>query len=406
MSRCPHCHNRLVVPQLDDKLVVRVIEDDAPEPSPAEAPPAEDQRPVLVLTEDLMEPASVREAINALLQWRFMDVLRTIPVWGISIGIHAVALLALATFGLLTITTPKVAKRIFIPEGSIIIADLPKKMEDVDINRDARPDFADVLAHDTPLSSASTPMPNDVLGPSGSGEPRAMIGIEDPLAKPFGAGTGEGTPFGPGGPGSKVDYHGFEVSGAHSVVFIVDASGSMLSGEPGKTRWDLAIRELQTSIEKLSFGHLFNVYFARVLPGPNPFYLRWKEATVIANPANKEDCLKFIGQYDADMLDMGGKARSGQAMFGAGTDIIQATTDALKSSPDVIFLLSDAQFGELVTTRHNPADEIRSINRLHGVHIYTIWFKVKEVPIPGMPSAQQIMKRIADENRGRYKFIP
>ena len=189
-----------------------------------------------------------------------------------------------------------------------------------------------------------------------------------------------------------------KVSPPRKIIFIVDASGSMLSGEPGKTPWDLAVRELRNSIEKLVICHLFNVYFARVIPGPNEFYLRWKDAPVFANPPNKEDCLKFIQKYDAAMHDLGDRGNKRQAFSGAGMDLTQSMADALKSSPDVIFLLSDAEFDERKSREHNPVDEIRELNRLHGAHIYTISFIVKTC-IP-------YMRRIAEENRGRFTFIP
>ena len=80
------------------------------------------------------------------------------------------------------------------------------------------------------------------------------------------------------------------------------------------------------------------------------------------------------------------------------TDIVQATKDALKSNPETIFLLSDAEFRELIRGQHTPADYIRKLNPDRGCRIYTICFKER--------SGERIMKRIADENRGRYKFVP
>ena len=400
MSRCPHCRNRLIVPPVDDQCVVRVLREEAAELPSEEVPPDEDQRPILLITEDQLEPSNVHEAIRALLQWRFMDVVRAVPVWGVSVGIHAIALLAIATFSYFTLSTPEVAKHIFIPiKASVIPADVPEKPEEFKPDRDATPDFNDVLLHDRPSSPAAGTAMDAALGAGSSGDSPAVMGIEDPLAKAFPTGTGYGVgPVGPEGLGNKVGLIGLEAGGARSVVFIVDASGSMLTGDPGKTRWDVAVQELRDSVQKLTFGHLFNVYFARVLPGPDPFYARWKDVPVIANPANKEECLKFIAGYDDAMHDMGDKARSGQVIFGAGTDIVQSTADALKSSPDVIFLLSDAEFRELVTMKHNPADELRSLNRLRGTRIYTICFKERS----GIP----IMKRIAEENHGRYKYVP
>lgn len=403
MSRCPRCHNRLIVPELGAENVLKVYrkptEELAPE-EPAPPPPTEDTRPVLLITEDLLEPRNVREAINAFLRWRVKEALRSIPMWGISIGLHAVVILAFTTIGYLSLSTQQVVKRIHIPlKSSVIIADLPKKMEDLTIHRDATPDFDDILRHVEPAQAVDGTGDDPFLRPGGSGDGPPVIGLEDPLGKVMAASTGRGIgPLGPGGTGSKVGYHGFEVGGARSVVFIVDTSGSMLAGEPGKTRWDVAVKELRQSIAKLSFGHLFNLYFARVIPGDSTFYKRWRDGLVLANPANKEECFLFIDEQDREMQEMREKALRGQLAFGPGTDIVQAVADALKSSPDVIFLLSDAEFRELIATGHNPADEIRALNRIRGARIYTICFKER--------SGERIMKRIADENKGRYKFIP
>ncbi len=405
MSRCPHCKNRLIVPALDDRAAIGIVHKDA---EPAQWPQAlgrpepyqADSRPVLYITEDILVPRSVRETLRALLQWRVADVLRAIPIWGVSLALHLLVLLALTAIGVFALTTQKIAKRVIIPVKShVVIADLPQQMQDVNLDRDATPDFSDVLLYTNPSRAPKGTAQDDFLGPAGSGESPAAISVRDPLANVVAAGTGRGTGvLGPGGAGSNVNYHGFQVGGARSVVFIVDASGSMLTGDIGKTRWDAAVNELRTSIHKLTFGHLFNIYFARILPGQQTFYERWKNTLVLTNPANKEDALAFIDRFDQEMRGLRKMADTGNFAFGAGTDILQATADAVKSNPDVIFLLSDAEFRELLSTGQNPADQIRAINRLHGAQIYTICFKER--------SGERIMKRIADENKGRYKFVP
>jgi hypothetical protein len=140
------------------------------------------------------------------------------------------------------------------------------------------------------------------------------------------------------------------------------------------------------------------VYFTRVTPDLTSFYERWKNQPVLADPANKKDCFAFIDRMDDIMQGTATRFRAGTQLSGWGTDVTQAVADALKSTPDVIFILSDAEFGELLQMGQNPASDIRRLNRYHGARIYTVCLKVR--------SGEKVMRQIAEENRGRFKFIP
>jgi DNA-directed RNA polymerase subunit RPC12/RpoP len=403
MSRCPRCHNRLIVPDPKDERVLRLIQEEEPLPTEQEltglATPVVDTREVLVIGEELILPLDALLRIRTLLQWRIEDTLRTLPLWGISIGVHAVAILLIATLGVFTLSGQKAVRRIIPVQSSSVIAELPQKMQDVNVDRSVAPDFEDILLHEKPSSGSSGKTEDDLAGLGTPGAAPAVIGIEDPLAA-MTSGRGVG-PIGPGdgmGGGRGVGFFGHEAGGAGSVVFIVDASFSMVDGPPGKTRWDLAVNELRSSVEKLTFGHLLNVYFTRVTPDLTSFYERWKNQPVLADPANKKDCFAFIDRMDDIMQGTATRFRAGTQLSGWGTDVTQAVADALKSTPDVIFILSDAEFGELLQMGQNPASDIRRLNRYHGARIYTVCLKVR--------SGEKVMRQIAEENRGRFKFIP
>ena len=75
-----------------------------------------------------------------------------------------------------------------------------------------------------------------------------------------------------------------------------------------------------------------------------------------------------------------------------GTDPTQALLIALSMQPDAIWLLSDGQFAM------SAADTIRKANPGKKTQIHTIAFHNSE--------GERVLKRIAYENRGKFRFVP
>ena len=74
-----------------------------------------------------------------------------------------------------------------------------------------------------------------------------------------------------------------------------------------------------------------------------------------------------------------------------GTNPTSAMKLALSFKPDVIWLLSDGIFNKIV------ADIISKANPGRKVQIHTLAFYSRE--------GEQILQRIAESNRGRYRFV-
>lgn len=75
-----------------------------------------------------------------------------------------------------------------------------------------------------------------------------------------------------------------------------------------------------------------------------------------------------------------------------GTDPTEAMRLALSLKPDAVWLLSDGLFGD------QCADAIRAANPGAKIQIHTIAFYDN--------AGERILRRIAEENRGHYRFVP
>ncbi len=178
---------------------------------------------------------------------------------------------------------------------------------------------------------------------------------------------------------SKMKFCGVEGGGNH-FVYLVDSSGSMKDG------FDSARRALLSSIELLNPQQRFYVIFFDAKPD----FMR------IANPA--QDDVRSVHATAENKVALRRWA------MGIQKDRGRAPYDplrfALELKPDVIFLLSDGEFPEgilkLLKEKNrieNLFGEVRPISILH-----TIGYHSKE--------GASIMKRIATQNQGQYRYVP
>lgn len=179
----------------------------------------------------------------------------------------------------------------------------------------------------------------------------------------------EGRPGQPSGvgQGGRVEFFGTGAEG-HSFIFIVDCSGSMEGG-----RFYRAIRELLAALRQLDRGQEFFVVFYNDSAIPL-FRPREINGMVPASRSMRKRAVHWIRAQ---------RARG-------GTQPEEAMLIALRLKPDVVYFLTD---GEI------PA-ETRELARNFNIYdsvIHTIAFETR--------AGEAILKGIAADNHGRYRFV-
>lgn len=196
-----------------------------------------------------------------------------------------------------------------------------------------------------------------------------------------GVGTGGG--LGSGGPGSGLGDRDLAGGGpvgslwgvgenqtARSVVYVMDRSGSM------SDTFSLLQRELMRAIGSLNDEQLFNVIWFNEGKAKELFP-RLKKATL----ENKRDAFAAIKEI----------VPSGQ------TDPMDAVRRALNYRPDVMFLLSDGDFGE---QNRRIISTIAQRNKGRATLINTILFVYDT-----MGDGENVLRQIAVANGGVFKHV-
>ncbi len=196
-------------------------------------------------------------------------------------------------------------------------------------------------------------------------------------------GTGTGGGFGSGGLGSGLgdrDRAGGGPVGslwgvgegqvAESIVYVMDRSGSM--GDA----FSLLQRELLRAIGSLEEDQLFNVIWFNEGTGEE-----LSKRMLAATFDNKRDAFRAIKRI----------VPSGQ------TEPIDALRKGLGYRPDVMFLLSDGDFGE---DNNRIMQIIRQKNKKKKTRINTILFVYDTVG-----DGERVLRAIADANNGTFKHV-
>lgn len=214
------------------------------------------------------------------------------------------------------------------------------------------------------LASPLVGLVGELGGPAEAG---LSAGVADGIGAGGGPGGGSGT--GEGGEGNgKVGFFGTEAAGER-FVFVVDCSGSM-TGD----RFARACRELSRSLQSLNENQEFFIIFFsdRAIPmySPHP-----ATEPVKANRLSRMKARKWI---------------INRGPFG-NTFPDEALTMALRMRPDVVFFLTDGEFAP-------TALEVCRRENTKKATIHTIAF--------GTRFGEQLLQAIADEHKGRYRFVP
>jgi hypothetical protein len=168
----------------------------------------------------------------------------------------------------------------------------------------------------------------------------------------FGVGVG-------GGGGENEDVQ------ARKIVYVVDRSGSMTDSI------DFVKYELKRSIGELEEAHEFHVIFYS--SGP-PVEMPTRRL-VNATDRNKQLAFEFV-----DSIIPQGE-----------TDPSKALERAFACNADLIYLLTDGEFDRAIV------DLVKRLNTGGKTTVHTIGFLYR--------SGETILKQIASENNGNYKFV-
>jgi hypothetical protein len=304
---------------------------------------------------------------------------KTIPSWVISIVLHALALVLLGWMLAPDTRTRGIAVEEGAREAGIVLKKVSDNHEFYEDGAENAPQAVEAVSTPTEAeatqafpSVAEFPADADVLpafsaaigaGPEAGGGLPSAAELEQGVKQPGGGGAE--------GAYAKVNIYGAEAEGS-KFVFVFDRSVSM-DGEPIAS----AKRELIQGLEGLQRTHQFHIIFFN--QEPRSFQLGQGGRLPFADEQTKMLAKKFIGGITA----------------AGGTDRMKALSMALRTRPDAIFFLTDAD---------DPlsADELASIKKMNrGLSsINTIEFGYG--PNPG---GSNFLTRMAAQNNGKFVYV-
>jgi len=226
----------------------------------------------------------------------------------------------------------------------------------------------------------------DFPGGSGGNDTLMVIGK--------GAAAGNGSPFaaGWGDPSGKSFTHGggqgpvfqHPTKAAKSVVFVCDATGSML--ERGKMA--ILQEELSREIGRMTPVQLVNVIFFQETPD-GLGYKAFKPGLVSAKWENQQAVGEFLSEVSAH----------------GPTVPIKALDEAFHQSPQLIYFLTDGEFDN--PDGPNDTDMLayfRAKNAGSKIQINTVLF-LRDHQDTNVDAVTKTLKTVAKENGGDFKLI-
>ena len=302
-----------------------------------------------------------------------------IPAWLMSFLLHFCVFTACAYFirdkprGIAGVEPGKEA-------GIVLVSSTQGKSSYLDQNEAASGDAAD-SASNSASAAVSSPFPDAIALPSPGPVLPTKQGATSIGGLPTGIPDSIGFTKGGGSPGGKGDGKGstqlqvFGVRGNGSkFIYVFDRSASM-EGRPLAA----AKRELIASLESLDKIHQFQIIFYNQEPRLMQLRPGLAPSMEFGNEQGKKNAEIFVGSILAD----------------GGTRHMEALELALSLKPDVIFFLTDADDPML------SASELARIRRLNdSASINTIEFG--SGPARG---GYNFLKRLAEENRGKYGYV-
>lgn len=224
---------------------------------------------------------------------------------------------------------------------------------------------------------APVPLSATVSGPESMGNLAPGPSTPPGLLTGSGGGRGSGSGMGQGGDGDSLgggaagtSFFGIGSRGTR-FAYIVDKSGSMEAGR----RWWTAVAELRRSIEALpDFAYAYVALYDHVHITP-PHQEGW----IHTSRSN-------VGKLNRWLEEI--SPAGGTQPFSAFAQIF-----SLDVQPDVIFFMTDGEVPE------DTAQQVAALNnRGKRVVVHCIAF--------GDPSSQALLKQIAAETGGQYRYVP
>ncbi len=317
--------------------------------------------------------------------WRRPWVQQVLP-WATSLGVH-IGIITIALILLASGAFHYLIERVTQPQVNVPTATLAETNIGGVPNVGNMDDVTSPNAQLDPVQQTRNPLPagegNDIDELINSGSPSAADSITGitgmgSLAEALGGGGGEGSAmFGEPGGGGR--FMGFDFGKAADggavtrVIFVCDASGSM----EGRPKW-LLVGELKETLGTLKPVQFFNVIFFQW----DTFTAAYDDGLKPGSPRFKQQTYEFL-----DRLAVRGS-----------TNPMPALEAAFRMKPQLIFFLTDGRFDQAAGYDEVLAT-VRRLNADQEVMINTIQFMNRD------ERAEQVLRTIAAENGGQYKFI-
>lgn len=313
----------------------------------------------------------------------------------ISVVLHALILIVgFAAVRHVTRVVQVIKDRIIIPDITLVQSGAAGGIPNPGLGGDPMRAAAQNQAHDIPASASWSQQAGRNLDSNfmrGGGEetmPDSLIGLGSQVAFGKGdlaaSGSGNsggvlaefGVPGGGGGIGLKSDFIGIG-GNAQTVIFICDASGSMIN------LFDQLKSELEKSIKVLQPIQGFNVIFFR----DQDAEAINKYSLLMANQTNKTKASKFLQNISVS----------------SGTQPIPALEMAFRQKPELIYLLTDGDFSD--PSNEEVLARINQLNRDKKTRINTILFTGTRDDKDILRPFMDVMTQIASENGGVFKYV-
>jgi hypothetical protein len=360
-----------------------------PPPSPSRPRPPEERAQVAERQPASAEPPASPHVELGLWQQRWAQNLLPLAT-SITFHLTLVLIAALVIVPYKILTSSPQREQIIIPEASIVDAGPVGGIPNPGLGGD--PNLTAAQNTDPNVTSSSEgwatkrsdTLTAALMGGGAAANSEAAdsvigLGTRIGFAGSGGHGSGEaggalapfGVPGGGSGLGPKAPFMG--ISGnAHKVVYICDASGSMMS-----VFWRVRDK-LRDSVSQLGLSQSFNVIFFSDVDVTTLS----KNGLVVASPDNKRKALEMA-----------------EKMSAAGTtDPLPAIRMAFAQQPELIYVLTDG-FDQVVSF-DAVINEFRKLNVNKKVRVNTILIRSS-----GNAELERVVKIIASENGGVCKII-
>ena len=305
---------------------------------------------------------------------------RSLPSWGISLGIHGLLITCLALLSFADKELRRDERTIFSPAAhqpvdSPVLLATPFAMVSPQ-----QPQLRETEHSSPGLGAAATAPRLPRIHEQVNHRSHLLADVETL----FRSGDISATATSASGPQSN-STHFFGVPGDGSrFVFVVDSSRSMMGSDFSGRPWKDAQHELQLAISRLGPTRQFYVIF---FDGEAHLMFDETPASMKMLHASSQHVTRFT-EWMANVDT------------GFNTSPLQAVKCALSLRPDVIYLLSDGDFRDQ-TARYLKKNNRRMGGATTGPFtsiVHTIGFHNR--------AAQRVLRNIAKGNGGTYKFVP